>query len=64
VAVYRYGIGIDAIKPLPSSVSDRVRKWRRKESLDDKAFRQARDRGRKVKIRRDPLVAAFFGEVK
>jgi hypothetical protein len=41
-----------------------VRKWRRKESLDDKAFRQARDRGRKVKIRRDPLVAAFFGEVK
>jgi hypothetical protein len=64
VAVYRYGIGIDAIKPLPTSVSDRVRKWRRKESLDDKAFRQARARGRKVKIRRDPLVAAFFGDVK
>jgi hypothetical protein len=64
VAVYRYGIGIDAIKPMPVSSTDRVRKWRRKESLDDKAFRQARDRGRKVKIRRDPLVAAFFGEVK
>lgn len=63
VAVYRYGIGIDAIKPMPVSVNDRVRKWRRKESLDDKAFRQARERGRKVKIRRDPLVAAFFGSV-
>ena len=64
VAVYRYGIGIDAIKPMPVSVNDRVRKWRRKESLDDKAFRQARERGRKVKIRRDPLVAAFYGESK
>ena len=64
VAVYRYGIGIDAIKPMPVSVNDRVRKWRRKESLDDKAFRQARDRGRKVKIRRDPLVAAFYGASK
>ena len=63
VAVYRYGIGIDAIKPMPVSVNDRVRKWRRKESLDDKAFRQARERGRKVKIKRDPLVAAFFGSV-
>lgn len=61
VAVYRYGIGVDAIKPMPVSVNDRVRKWRRKESLDEKAFRQARERGRKVKIRRDPLVAAFFG---
>lgn len=64
VAVYRYGIGIDAIKPMPASVNDRVRKWRRKESLNDKAFRQARERGRKVKIRRDPLVAAFYGESK
>lgn len=64
VAVYRYGIGIDAIKPMPVSVNDRVRKWRRKESLDDKAFRQARERGRKVKIRRDPLVAAFYGASK
>ena len=64
VAVYRYGIGIDAIKPMPVSVNDRVRKWRRKESLDDKAFRQARERGRKVKIKRDPLVAAFYGASK
>ena len=64
VAVYRYGIGIDAIKPMPVSVNDRVRKWRRKESLDDKAFRIARQRGRRVKIKRDPLVAAFFGDVK
>jgi hypothetical protein len=38
-----------------------VRKWRRKESLDDKAFRQARQRVRNVKIKRDPLTAAFYG---
>ena len=63
IAVYRYGIGTDAIKPMPMSVNDRVRKGRRKESLDDKAFRQARERGRKVKIRRDPLVAAFYGPI-
>ena len=64
VAVYRYGIGVDAARQPPVSTTDRVRKWRRKESLDDKAFRQARDRGRKVKIKRDPLTAAFYGEVK
>ena len=64
VAVYRYGIGVDAVRQAPVSSTDRVRKWRRKESLDDKAFRMARQRGRRVKIKRDPLVAAFFGDVK
>ena len=64
VAVYRYGIGVDAVRQEPVSSTDRVRKWRRKESLDDKAFRMARQRGRRVKIKRDPLVAAFFGDVK
>jgi transcription initiation factor IIE alpha subunit len=61
VAVYRYGIGVDAVKQEPVSSTDRVRKWRRKESLDDKAFRMARQRGRRVKIKRDPLTAAFYG---
>lgn len=61
VAVYRYGIGVDAVRQAPVSTTDRVRKWRRKESLDDKAFRMARQRGRRVKIKRDPLVAAFYG---
>jgi hypothetical protein len=61
VAVYRYGIGVDAARQPPVSSTDRVRKWRRKESLDDKAFRMARQRGRNVKIKRDPLTAAFYG---
>jgi hypothetical protein len=52
------------VRQPPVSSTDRVRKWRRKESLDDKAFRMARQRGRRVKIKRDPLVAAFFGDVK
>ena len=64
IAVYRYGIGVDAVKPLPVSSAIRVQKWRQKESLDDKAFRLARERGRRVKIKRDPLVAAFYGDVK
>lgn len=64
LAVFRYGIGVDAAKPLPVSSTLRVQKWRRKESLDDKAFRLARERGRRVKIKRDPLVAAFYGDSK
>ena len=62
LAVFRYGIGVDAAKPLPVSPTIRSQKWRQKESLDDKAFRLARERGRRVKIKRDPLVAAFYGQ--
>lgn len=62
VAVYAYGIGSDAIKPKPLTSQERLAKWRAKESLDDHAFRMARERAKKWKIKRDPLVAALFGE--
>jgi hypothetical protein len=64
VAVYAYGIGSDAIKPKPLTAKERLDKWRAKESLDDHAFRMARERAKKWKIKRDPLVAAFYGDSK
>ena len=62
VAVYRYGIGTDAVKPAPMTPAERLKRWRAKETLDDHAFRMARERAKKWKIKRDPLVAALFGE--
>ena len=62
VAVYRYGIGTDAVKPAPMTPAERLKRWRTKESLDDHAFRMARERAKKWKIKRDPLVAAFYGD--
>jgi hypothetical protein len=63
VAVYRYGIGSDAVKPKPLTAQERLKRWRAKESLDDHAFRMAKERAKKWKIKRDPLVAAFYGSV-
>jgi len=63
VAVYRYGIGTDAVKPPPLTPMERLRRFRERESLDDKAFRLARERGKRLKPRRDPLVAMFYGSV-
>ena len=63
VAVYRYGIGTDAAKPKPLTAQERLKRWRAKETLDDHAFRMARERAKKWKIKRDPLVAALFGSV-
>jgi len=60
-AAYRYGIGVDAVKPRPMTNTERVRKMREKEDVEKKAFRLARERQLKRKIKRDPLVAAFFG---
>jgi len=62
VAVYRYGIGSDAVKPKPLTAQERLKRWRAKESLDDHAFRMAKERAKKWKIKRDPLVAALFGD--
>ena len=62
VAVYRHGIGTDAVKPAPMTPAERLKRWRSKETLDDHAFRMARERAKKWKIKRDPLVAALFGE--
>jgi len=61
VAVYRHGIGTDAVKPPPLTAVERLRRFRQRETLDDKAFRLARERGKRLKPRRDPLVAAFYG---
>ena len=60
-AAYRYGIGVDAKKPRPMTNTERVRKMREKEDVEKKAFRLARQRQLKRKIKRDPLTAAFFG---
>lgn len=46
VAVYRYGIGTDAVKPPPLTPMERLRRFRERESLDDKAFRW---RGKEVR---------------
>ena len=63
IAVYRYGIGVDADKPEPVSSSSRLRKHRSKEDADTKERRLAKQRQLKRKVKRDPLVAAFFGEI-
>jgi len=62
VAVYSYGIGSDATRPKPLTPKEKLARWKAKESLDDHAFRMARERAKKWKIKRDPLVAALFGE--
>ena len=62
-AVYRYGIGVDAEKPEPVSSSSRLRKHRSKEDADTKERRLAKQRQLKRKIKRDPLTAAFYGDV-
>jgi chromosome condensin MukBEF MukE localization factor len=60
-AMYRYGIGVDAEKPRPLTSNERVLKFRSKETIDDKTVRLARQRGKRFKPRRDPLVAMFYG---
>ena len=60
-AAYRYGIGSDAKRPAPLTTNERTRKWRQKEDVEKKAFRLARQRQSRRKIKRDALTAAFFG---
>lgn len=62
IAVWRYGIGVDAEKPEPLSTRARVKKCRERESIDEKEFRLARQRQLKRKVKRDPLTAAFYGD--
>jgi hypothetical protein len=62
-AVYRYGIGVDADKPEPVSSSSRLRKHRAKEDADAKERRLTKQNQLRRKIKRDPLIAAFFGEI-
>jgi len=60
-ALFRAGIGVDAPKPPRATGAERVRKMRAKETQEDKEFRQARDRAKSIKPRRDPMIAAFYG---
>ena len=63
-ALFKAGIGVDAPKPPRTTSLERVRKMRAKESQEEKEFRQARERAKSIKPRRDPMIAAFFGEYK
>jgi len=61
--VYKFGIGSDAKKPTVKSSTERVKDWRKRQLIDDKEQRAARQRMRKWKVKRDPLIAALFGSV-
>jgi hypothetical protein len=59
--LWSWGDGEDAIAPGPVPGSERIRKYREKMSADDKDFGLARRRQKRRVVKRDPLVAAFFG---
>ena len=63
-ALFKVGAGVDAPKPPRTTSLERVRKMRAKETQEEKEFRQARERAKSIKPRRDPMIAAFFGEYK
>ena len=63
-ALFKAGIGVDAPKPPRATGAERVRRMRAKETQEDKEFRQAREKAKSIKPRRDPMTAAFFGEYK
>jgi len=60
-ALFKAGIGVDAPKPVGASSTERVRKLRAKETQEEKEFRQAMERAKSIKPRRDPMIAAFYG---
>ena len=63
---YRLGPGEDASCPPPTgrTSTQRVQAFRAKLTADDKDFLDARRRQKRRVVKRDPLVAAFFGSVK
>ena len=63
-ALFKAGAGVDAPKPPRTTSLERVRKMRAKETQEEKEFRQARERAKNIKPRRDPMIAAFYGEYK
>jgi 1,4-alpha-glucan branching enzyme len=60
---YQMGAGTDAPKPAPTgrTSTQRVREYRAKMTIEDKAFKDAKRRQKRRVVKRDPLVAAFFG---
>jgi len=63
---YKLGQGDDVDCPLPvgRTSTQRVQQYRGSLSIEDKAFKDARRRQKRRVVKRDPLVAAFFGSVK
>lgn len=63
---YRMGEGEDVPCPQPTgrTSTQRVHEFRAKMTADDKDFADARRRQQRRVVKRDPLVAAFFGSVK
>ncbi len=63
---YRLGTGEDMPCPPPTgrTSTQRVHQYRAKMTADDKDFLDARRRQQRRVVKRDPLVAAFFGSVK
>jgi hypothetical protein len=59
--VFSAGIGTDAPKPPRTTEKERKARQRKEETAEEKEFRQARERAKKIKPRRDPLIEAFFG---
>ena len=59
--LWSWGEGEDAIAPGPVPGIERIRKHREKMSADDKDFGNASRRQKRRVVKRDPLVAAFFG---
>lgn len=59
--VYAWGIGTDVPRPSAYSGYERVQRVRERESPEEKDFRLARERGKRRKIKVDPLMAAFYG---
>ena len=60
---YRLGTGEDMPCPPPTgrTSTQRVHQYRAKMTADDKDFLDARRRQKRRVVKRDPLVAAFFG---
>jgi hypothetical protein len=61
---YALGIGVDVPCPPPTGRTNtrRVQEYREKMTIEDKAFKDARRRQKERVVKRDPLVAAFFGK--
>ena len=60
--LWSWGEGEDAVAPGPVPGYERFKKHREKMSADDKDFDAARRRQKRRVVKRDPLVAAFFGQ--
>jgi hypothetical protein len=59
--LWSWGEGVDAVPPGPVSGAQRTQAFRSRMSADDIDFDNARRRQKRRVIKRDPLIAAFFG---